>query len=115
MCSTCSPVVISLRRQIEHNRAGDASNGVHENGQKGPVVHKGIGDMVHGRRELPVRFNFLRLNVLYTILLGVLAVWVRHEVRPMPLKLLLLGGLILLAAPGDWGTSGVPRPWQKWQ
>ncbi len=61
---------------------------------------------VYGR-ELPVRFNFLRLNVLYTILLGVLAVWVRHEVRPMPLKLLLLGGLILLAAPGDWGTSGV--------
>lgn len=57
--------------------------------------------------ELLARFHFTRLNVIYTILLGVLAVWVRHEVRPMPVKLLLIALLTLLAIPGDWGTSGV--------
>lgn len=57
--------------------------------------------------ELLGRFSLTRLNVIYTILLGVLAVWVRHEVRPMPLKILLIAALILLAVPGDWGTSGV--------
>lgn len=58
-------------------------------------------------RDLPVRFSLTRLNVMYTIMLGVLAVWVRHEVRPMPLKLALMGVLVLLAVPGDWGTAGV--------
>lgn len=57
--------------------------------------------------ELAVRFSPFRLNVIYTILLGVLAVWVRHRVRPMPLKLPLIGALILLSVPGDWGTAGV--------
>ena len=60
---------------------------------------------VYGR-ELPVRFSLTRLNVIYTILLGVLAVHVRHKVRPMPLKILLIGALALLSVPGDWGTTG---------
>lgn len=51
--------------------------------------------------------NPLRLNVIYTILLGVLAVTVRHHVRNPVLKFLLILLLFTLGMLGDWAVYGV--------
>ena len=54
----------------------------------------------------PEQMNPLRLNVIYTILLGVLAVWVRRRPWPAPLRAVLLLLLACLSIPGDWGIWG---------
>ncbi len=51
--------------------------------------------------------NPLRLNVIYTILLGVLAVTVRHHVKNSVLKLLLILLLFTLGMLGDWAIYGI--------
>lgn len=56
---------------------------------------------------LPNAENFTNLNVIYTLLLGLLAVRVQHEVqRPLP-RILLTAVLVLFSAFGDWGYVGV--------
>ena len=54
----------------------------------------------------PEQMNPLRLNVIYTISLGVLAVWVRRRPWPAPLRAVLLLLLACLSIPGDWGIWG---------
>ena len=54
----------------------------------------------------PEQMDPLRLNVIYTILLGVLAVWVRRRPWPAPLRAVLLLLLACLSIPGDWGIWG---------
>lgn len=50
---------------------------------------------------------FLRFNVICTILLGVLAIRVRRELKNPITKLLLIISLIILCIPADWGTLGI--------
>lgn len=50
--------------------------------------------------------NFLSLNVIFTIFLGVLAIRVRREIENPFLKVVLLGLLLILSIPCDWGTTG---------
>ncbi len=52
------------------------------------------------------RLRFTNLNVIYTILLGVLAVHVRRTVRPMAWKIALMLLLACLSVAGDWGLLG---------
>lgn len=51
--------------------------------------------------------DFLRLNVIYTIFLGVLAIRIRRELKNPVIKMLLIVVLFLLSVPGDWGTTGL--------
>lgn len=55
----------------------------------------------------PANINFLSLNVIYTIFLGVLAVRVRRQVNNPVLKVVLLLALVLLSFCGDWAFYGV--------
>lgn len=57
--------------------------------------------------QLPNAGNFLRLNVIYTIFLGFLALRVRNEVQSPCLKVFLLAIVFLFSAFGDWGYTGV--------
>lgn len=54
-----------------------------------------------------VRMDFLQLNVIYTIFLGVTAIRVRREIAHPVIKTLLILGLILISIPGDWGVVGI--------
>ena len=53
------------------------------------------------------RMNFLQLNVIYTIFLGVTAIRVRRQLKNPVLKTLILLVIILISIPGDWGVIGV--------
>ena len=55
----------------------------------------------------PGSLNPLRLNVIYTILLGVLALTVRHHVDNPILKSLLILLLFTLGLLGDWAIYGI--------
>lgn len=57
--------------------------------------------------HIPNTDNFLNLNVIYTLLLGLLALRVKHEMKSPFLKFPLLAMLILLSAFGDWGYMGL--------
>lgn len=46
-------------------------------------------------------------SVIYTLLLGLLALWAWTEIKPIPLRVLSLILFMLLAAPGDWSYFGV--------
>ncbi len=50
---------------------------------------------------------FFRLNVIYTIFLGVTAVRIRREMKNPVVKTLLILGLFVLSMLGDHGVSGV--------
>lgn len=52
-------------------------------------------------------FNALRLNVLFTILIGVLAVCARRNIKNIFLKVLAVILLLIASIPTDYGTSGV--------
>ena len=52
-------------------------------------------------------FNPLRLNVIFTIFLGLLAVHARRSIKNIFLKILVISVLILASIPADYGTSGV--------
>lgn len=54
----------------------------------------------HG--ALPNESNFLRFNVIYTILIGLLCIRVRHEVENPLVKTVLIVCLFVLSVPGDW-------------
>ena len=57
--------------------------------------------------QLPNAENFLKLNVLYTIFLGVLALRVVNGTFRPPLRTALLAAILALSAFGDWGYMGV--------
>lgn len=46
-------------------------------------------------------------NVIYTILLGVLAIHIRRKLKNTVLKTVLILSLIVLCIPADWGTWGI--------
>jgi hypothetical protein len=50
--------------------------------------------------------DFFRLNVMYTLLIGLLIIRVRHEIRRPWLRALLFILLFLLSAAGDWPFFG---------
>ena len=56
---------------------------------------------------LPTVFNFFTMNVLYTLLLGLLAVRARHEIRNPIFSLLAIFACFVLAQYGDWGYFAV--------
>lgn len=51
--------------------------------------------------------NYIRANVIYTILLGVTAIRIRRELRNPIVKVVLILCLIILCIPADWGTTGM--------
>lgn len=51
--------------------------------------------------------NFMHFNVIYTILMGVLAIRVRREMKNPVVKTILVVCLILVTLPADWATLGV--------
>lgn len=55
----------------------------------------------------PGSLSFARLNVIYTILLGVAAIRIRRELQRPAVKMLLIVGLFILSIPGDWGATGL--------
>ena len=52
-------------------------------------------------------FNPLRLNVIFTIFLGLLAVHARRSIKNIFLKILVISVLILFSISADYGTAGV--------
>lgn len=56
---------------------------------------------------LPARGSFLTLNVLYTLLLGLLALWAWDRIESRPLAAAAVTGLCVLAFLGDWSVFGV--------
>jgi hypothetical protein len=50
---------------------------------------------------------FFRLNVIYTIFLGVTAIRIRRELKNPVVKTLLIIVLFVVSVPGDWGTAGI--------
>ena len=57
--------------------------------------------------EISMGANLLRPNVIYTILLGVLAVHIRRACKNPFVKTTLILALIVLCIPADWGTLGI--------
>ncbi len=55
----------------------------------------------------PGSLSFARLNVIYTIFLGVAAIRIRRELQRPAVKTLLIIGLFILSIPGDWGATGL--------
>ncbi len=53
------------------------------------------------------QFEPLRLNVIFTILLGVLAIYARREIKPLSLKILALLFLVLASTYADYSYIGV--------
>lgn len=53
------------------------------------------------------KLDFLQLNVIYTIFLGVLGIHIRHNVKKPLAKGALLLFIFLLSLPGDWSYIGV--------
>jgi len=51
---------------------------------------------------MPGESNFLRLNVIYTIFIGILFIRAKNEITNLPLKILVMTALIILSVPGDW-------------
>lgn len=51
--------------------------------------------------------SYLFLNVVYTILLGVLAIHVRRKLKNPIAKTILILFLVILSAPANWGYWGV--------
>lgn len=51
--------------------------------------------------------NYIKPNVIYTILLGVIAIRMRRELKNPIVKVALIFFLIILCIPADWGTWGI--------
>ena len=51
----------------------------------------------------------MRPNVIYTILLGVLAIYIRRSIhiKSLIIKALLIYILVILCVPADWGCTGI--------
>lgn len=53
------------------------------------------------------QLNFLNLNVIYTIFLGVIAVHISRKVSNLFLKAVLLILILVISSIGDWGITGI--------
>lgn len=60
-----------------------------------------------GQRFLPDQSNFMDLNVIFTLLMGLLAVRARHEVKNPVLKWVLIGLAIAVCTKSDWNYFGI--------
>jgi len=56
---------------------------------------------------LPNANNFLNLNVIYTLFLGLLAVRARHEIKNTYIKWMAIALLLLVSVFGDWSFTAV--------
>lgn len=56
---------------------------------------------------LPQGQSWLKLNVIYTLLLAFLALRVRHEIKPKWLQIALLAVLFVASLPGDWSYTAI--------
>lgn len=59
---------------------------------------------------LPSLTMFTPFGVIYTLLLGLLAIRARHEIDNTLLKAVVIAGLMLLSMLGDWPLYGVVLP-----
>ena len=60
----------------------------------------------YGGNLIPDASNWLSLNVIYTILIGLLAIRARHELQNPVLKIVVILLLAVCSIPGDWGVVG---------
>ena len=56
---------------------------------------------------IPDFMSYFRLNVIYTLFIGLSALRVIHEMEESKWKRLALAGLILLSLPGDWSAIAI--------
>ncbi|GHU62294.1 fimbrial assembly protein fimC [Clostridia bacterium] len=56
---------------------------------------------------LPNIYNYYHLNVMYTLLLGLLLLWVKHHVENLVLRLALIVLLFYCSLIGDWFFLGL--------
>ena len=56
---------------------------------------------------LPNMSTWYRFNVIYSILIGVLFIHVKHEVKNVVLKVLVMALLVYLSILGDWSYRGL--------
>lgn len=47
--------------------------------------------------------TFLNFNVIYSLLIGLLVIRARHEIKILPLKYLAIAALFAMSCLGDWG------------
>ena len=52
--------------------------------------------------SLPNESNFFRMDVIYTLFLGLLAIRARHEMKSPALRWIIIGGLFCLSITSDW-------------
>ena len=57
--------------------------------------------------SLPNSQNFLKLNVFYTLCLGLLALRAWCEIKQPVLRIVVVAGLMAASSIGDWGVVGV--------
>lgn len=57
--------------------------------------------------KLPNLQNFIQLNVIYTLLCGLLALWAWDKIENRLLRFAAVFGLCILSMPGDWSFFGV--------
>lgn len=51
--------------------------------------------------------DFMRLNVIFTILIGFGAIYIRRNIKNIVLKTLIIMILLILSIFTDWGASGI--------
>jgi len=52
--------------------------------------------------DWPNEFNYLELNVIYTIFIGFLFIRAKNEIKNTALKIAVMTILLILSIPGDW-------------
>jgi hypothetical protein len=58
-------------------------------------------------KKLPCAENFFILDMIYTLLLGLLALCAWDKIKSQPLKILAIVGLCILDITGDWPIFGI--------
>ncbi len=58
-------------------------------------------------KTLPSAENFASFDVIYTLLLGLLALRARHEIKNTFLRWLVIGIVLILSVPADWYYLGI--------
>jgi hypothetical protein len=52
-------------------------------------------------------FDFTKLNMMFTLLLGLIALWAFDNIKDNILKTIIVVACIIAASPADWGAFGV--------
>jgi len=63
--------------------------------------------MLFKARGVIADIRFFDFNVIYTIMLGVIAIWVRRNVNNPAIQVILILLIICMSVPADWGYLGV--------